>query len=126
LPKVTGSGRIPEAVLDLCRRFRHIFSRTVQAKPSKIPKFKLSVAKESDWHEAASKGGARPQPQDRNSEIKRQLDLMLSLGVIEQAQDIGYFSQVLLTPKPNGKWRFCIDYRKLNAVSLNAGHPQSH
>jgi hypothetical protein len=49
---------------------------------------------------------------------------MLSLGVIEQAQDVGYFSQVLLTPKPNGKWRFGIDYRKLNAVSLlNAGHP---
>jgi hypothetical protein len=49
---------------------------------------------------------------------------MLSLGVIEQAQDIGYFSQVLLTPKPNGKWRFCINYRKLNTVSLlNAGHP---
>jgi hypothetical protein len=103
LPKVTGSGRIPEAVLSLCRRFRHIFSRTVQSKPSKIPKFKLSVAKDSVWHEAASKEGARPQPQDRNSEIKRQLDLMLSLGVIEQAQDIGYFSQVLLTPKPNGK-----------------------
>jgi hypothetical protein len=124
LLKVMGSGRIPEAVLSLCRRFRHIFSRTVQSKPSKIPKFKLSVAKDSDWHDAASKGGARLQPHDRNCEINRQLDLMLSLGVIEQAQYIGYFSQVLLKPKPNGKWRFCIDYRKLNTVSLlDAGHP---
>ena len=49
---------------------------------------------------------------------------MLNLGVIRRAHNVGYYSQVLLTPKPGGKWRFCIDYRILNSVSRNnAGFP---
>ena len=30
---------------------------------------------------------------------------------------------MLLTPKPNGKWRFCIDYRNLNNCSESMGWP---
>lgn len=49
---------------------------------------------------------------------------MLKLGVIRRAHDVGHYSQVLLTPKPGNKWRFCIDYRILNALSRNnAGFP---
>ena len=28
-----------------------------------------------------------------------------------------YTSLVLFTPKPNGGWRFCMDYRKLNRIT---------
>ena len=47
---------------------------------------------------------------------------MLRLGVIEPS-NAEYYSQVHLTPKPNGKWRFCIDYRNLNTVSKSEGWP---
>jgi transposase InsO family protein len=41
------------------------------------------------------------------------VELMLQLGVIKRSQSSTY-SQVLLAPKPGGKWRFCIDYRSIN------------
>lgn len=123
LPKVHGSGPVPDGIRALLVRYSHLFSRTVRPDPAKIPKFKLAVDL-AEWHVHGNSGAPRPQPPDRNEEIRRQIDLMLKLDIIEQRHDIGYYSQVLLTPKPNGKWRFCIDYRKLNAASLlNAGHP---
>ena len=32
-------------------------------------------------------------------------------------------SQLLLTPKPNGKWRVCMDFRSLNTQTKSMGWP---
>ena len=42
--------------------------------------------------------------------------------MIEPCQE-PVFSQPVLAKKPNGKWRFCIDYRVLNACSESLGWP---
>ena len=56
-------------------------------------------------------------------EIKGQIDAMLHNRIIKKSQ-ANYYSQVLLTPKPNGQWRFCIDYRNLNeATSQESSFP---
>ena len=52
----------------------------------------------------------------------RQIEQMKERGIIVESQATE-FSQVLLQPKPNNKWRFCIDYRALNLVSKGAGWP---
>ena len=107
----------------LCLEFRDIFSRTVTPQAADVPPFKIEVDDQL-WQVKAHCKGARPQPPLRRLEVKRQIDLMLNLGVIRRAHNVGYYSQVLLTPKPGGKWRFCIDYRILNSVSRNnAGFP---
>jgi hypothetical protein len=96
----------------------------VRAQPAELHGFVLEVEID-DWTRVAAKRGPRKHPPDRAAEIERHVKLLGELGVIQQVHDVAYYSQeVLLVPKPGGKWRFCIDFRPLNSVSASdAGHP---
>ena len=59
----------------------------------------------------------------KQEEIDRQVEKMLEAGVITTSQ-APYYSQVHLVPKPNGKWRFTIDFRNLNDCCEQGGWPQ--
>ena len=48
---------------------------------------------------------------------------MLDNNVVRESQTANAWSQVLLTLKPNGKWRFCIDFRQLNKLIQDKGWP---
>ena len=43
--------------------------------------------------------------------------------MIRESQHAHAWSQVLLVLKPNGKWRFCIDFRQLNSLIKDKGWP---
>ena len=43
--------------------------------------------------------------------------------IVQPSQEARNYSQVLLTPKPNGKWRFCNDYVAVNTCSKSPGWP---
>ena len=51
------------------------------------------------------------------AELIRQVDAFISKGWIEPSSS-PWSSSVLFIPKPNGKLRFCVDYRKLNMVTV--------
>ena len=48
--------------------------------------------------------------------IREQVDALLCLGVIE-ASHAPIWSQVRIVPKPDGKWRFALDFIRLNAYT---------
>ena len=54
--------------------------------------------------------------------VKRYLDSHLAKGFI-QASSASYFSPVLFVKKPAGGIRFCVDYRRLNAITKKDRYP---
>ncbi|XP_061765808.1 uncharacterized protein LOC133558442 [Nerophis ophidion] len=55
-------------------------------------------------------------------EIDRQVTALLADGVIEDSCS-PWASPVVLVKKKNGEWRFCIDYRRLNSITVKDSHP---
>ncbi|CAK1580742.1 unnamed protein product [Parnassius mnemosyne] len=53
---------------------------------------------------------------EKQKALINEVDKMLRWNVIEQCES-PWLSPVLITPKKNGEWRFCVDSRKLNSVT---------
>jgi len=58
-------------------------------------------------------------------EIDRQVKEMKDNGIIEPSNS-EWHSQVVLTKKKNGEYRFAIDYRKLSKVTVPMSFPLPH
>jgi transposase InsO family protein len=55
-------------------------------------------------------------------EIQRQVDQLLEKGVVRES-DSPWAAPVVLARKSDGTWRFCVDYRRLNAVTQRDSYP---
>jgi hypothetical protein len=56
-------------------------------------------------------------------ELDRQVQYMLEHGIIQHSNS-PYSSPVLLKPKPNGEWRFIVDFRYINRFTIPDQFPQ--
>jgi len=54
--------------------------------------------------------------------VNRELDKMLAEGVVEPSNS-PWSSPIVIVPKKNNEYRFCVDYRKVNSVSLKDSYP---
>jgi hypothetical protein len=61
-------------------------------------------------------------PPALKDEIERQVADMLQKGIIQPSTS-SFASPVLLVRKKDGTWRFCIDFRYLNALTLKSKYP---
>ncbi|XP_068662866.1 uncharacterized protein [Aristolochia californica] len=61
-------------------------------------------------------------PHLQNHEIERQCQTMLAQGIIQPSRS-PFLSPVLLVKKQDKSWRFCVDYRELNAHTIKDKFP---
>jgi hypothetical protein len=61
-------------------------------------------------------------PARHKDELERQCNAMLDQGLIRPSSS-AFSSPVLLVKKPDGSWRFCVDYRALNAITIKDAFP---
>ena len=59
------------------------------------------------------------------AELEKQLEEMERHGIIEENTSPWHSPRVMVK-KPNNEWRFCVDYRKLNAVTETMSFPIPH
>ncbi|KAL6456587.1 hypothetical protein MHYP_G00351310 [Metynnis hypsauchen] len=59
---------------------------------------------------------------EQRAEIQNQVDELLKADIIEESYS-PWAAPVILVRKKDGTWRFCLDYRKLNAVTIKDSHP---
>ena len=104
-----------QELIELIGRHRDVFSE--------VPG-RTHLAQHDIETEAYKKVRLRPYriPEARRQAVKDEVRRMLELGVIEPSNS-AWSSPIVLVPKPDGTWRFCNDFRKLNEISKYDAYP---
>lgn len=114
----TTTTELPGCITTLLTEFSDVFSE-----PQGLPPHRQYD------HAVTLEAGAQP-PNTKpyrysplqKDEIERQVQEMLRSGVIMHSMS-PYAAPVLLVKKKDGTWRFCIDYRRLNMVTIKNKFP---
>jgi hypothetical protein len=55
--------------------------------------------------------------------IKQNIDKLSVARIIEYVEEATWLSPIVLVPNKNGKWKICIDFKKLNAITKKDLYP---
>ena len=108
---IEGSDSLKAKQVRLVTMYKDQFSTALRPEAADVPAMVLEVS--PDWECGENRRSPRPQGPVREGEINAQTVKMKDANVIRLSRAAAH-SQVLLTPKPDGTWRFCVDYRRLN------------
>jgi hypothetical protein len=111
------STEVPETIQQVVQRFSNLFMD-----PTSLP-----PPREFDHHiplvPGAQPVNVRPYKYNphQKTEIEKQVSEILQQGIIQRSVS-PFASPVLLVKKKDGSWRFCVDYRCLNSITIKDKH----
>ncbi|WVZ96404.1 hypothetical protein U9M48_042044, partial [Paspalum notatum var. saurae] len=109
---------VPLEVREVLQKFDHLFQEPTELPPTRQYDHRIDLIPGAQPIQSRPYRYAPVQ----KTEIERQLTEMLRNGIIRSSCS-PYASPVLLVKKKDGTWRFCVDYRKLNAITVKNKHP---
>jgi hypothetical protein len=118
-PTLLAATTTPNALLEeLLHSFEGVFAEPTRLPPQRARDHAI-ILKPSSTPVAV-----RPYryPAMHKDELERQCATMLDQGIVRRS-DSTFSSPVLLVKKQDGAWRFCVDYRALNALTVKDAFP---
>ena len=112
--QVHGSEELQRKIRRVVHKYRKVFTSTLPDQPARVTPLHLDV-NPSEWIKPSNQAPPRRQSTTKDVEINEQTRAMLHSKVITESKEAQAWSQVLLTLKPNAKWRFVMDFRQLNS-----------
>jgi hypothetical protein len=109
---------IPSTIKDLIQEFGHIFQTPAALPPQRLYDHSISLLPNSA---PVNSRPYRYSPKQKD-EIERQVTSMLQDGTIVPSLS-PFASPVLLVKKKDNTWLFCVDYRKLNNITIKNKFP---
>ena len=110
-----GSAGFQAKLRKLCEEYIVVFSTRVRHQSTKVEPMSIVVDR-GKWKVSCNRLPSRHHNSDKQTAIREQVDALLRLGVIEVSHASAW-SQVHLVPKPDGKWRFTLNFVQLNACT---------
>lgn len=109
---------LPDDIRQLLHDFTTVFDSPTQLPPPRDIEHRIVLKEGSDPINVRPYHYAHFQ----KDEIERQVHDMLQAGLIQPISS-SFLSPVLLVKKKDGSWRFCTDYRALNAATVKDRFP---
>lgn len=108
-----GTEQMPETIVRVLEEYSTVFQEPTQLPPERGFEHSIRLI------EGAGAVAVRPYPypQAHMTIIEQMVKQMLDSGVIRPSKS-PYASPILLVKKKDGAWRFCIDYRGLNKITI--------
>ena len=116
-PPQTATHMIPE-IASLVTKYSSLFQPPTNLPPSRSTDHSITLLPNT------TPVNVKPYryPYFQKQEIEEQVNAMLEKGFIQPSSS-PFSSPVLLVKKKDGGWRFCVDYRALNAVTVRDRFP---
>jgi hypothetical protein len=115
LPHIEGTDSLKGRLKAICLKYKGIFSFKLKTSPADVKPLELEVDKKM-WESKSNALPPRRLPVSTQKELSEQIDSLEKAEVIRPSQ-APYYSQILMVPKKDKTWRFCIDFRQLNAAT---------
>jgi len=115
---IQSSSEIPEPLQSILHEFDSVFAPPTTLPPPRTGDHKIPLL---DGAQPFSLRPYRYNPAQK-TEIETQIKEMLQKGWIQPSTS-PYSSPVLLVRKKTGDWRLCVDFRRLNALTVKNKYP---
>ena len=118
MTKPENSGPLPECIQTLVDDFQDVFQDPKELPPQRVYDHAISLLPDSA---PVNSRPYRYSPAHKD-EIEKQVREMIAAGLVSPSMS-PFASPVLLVKKKDGTWRFCVDYRRLNNITVKSKFP---